>query len=153
MAASEATAGSGDERKITCCAALFLSSLRSRAMARDLRVRVRGILDGVVVKFLMINTVAGHIKMLLRSQGFKLEHSGPCSSPVFWSAVGETRDRRSKSALTFAHAITFDIVMRRGQIAGRDMLRQTSLGFSNHSKLGCLDSGTAITAQQLAMII
>jgi hypothetical protein len=83
MAASEATAGSGDERKITCCAALFLSSLRSRAMTRDLRIRVGGIIDGVVVKFLLINTVAVYSNLLLRSQGFKLEHSGPCSSPVF----------------------------------------------------------------------
>lgn len=136
MAASEATAGSRDERKITCCVALFLSSLRSRAMARDLRAG--GILDGVVVKFLMINTVAVYSNLLLRSQGFKLEYSGPCSSPVFWSAVGETRDRRSKFASTVAHATTFDIiVLRREYIAGRDTLRQirqTSLGSSIHSE-------------------
>jgi hypothetical protein len=133
MAASEATAGSGDERKITCCAALFLSPLRSRAMARDLRVRVRGILDGVVVKFLLINTVAVYSNLLLRSQGFQV---GTQRTLLITGLLVGGRGNKG-SALQIRFATMFDIGLRREYIAGRDTLRQirqTSLGSSIHSE-------------------
>jgi hypothetical protein len=133
MAASEATAGSGDERKITCCAALFLSPLRSRAMARDLRVRVRGILDGVVVKFLLINTVAVYSNLLLCSQGFQV---GTQRTLLITGLLVGGRGNKG-SALQIRFATMFDIGLRREYIAGRDTLRQirqTSLGSSIHSE-------------------
>lgn len=98
-------------------------------MARDLRVRVRGILDGVVVKFLLINTVAVYSNLLLRSQGFQV---GTQRTLLITGLLVGGRGNKG-SALQIRFATMFDLVLRREYIAGRDTLRQirqTSLSSS-----------------------